>query len=181
MNQEYIDLVDEKNNLTGEQEKRSVIHSKGLWHRTIHIYFFRKVDDRIDFLVHLRSKKKDLHPNCWDTRFGGHIQSGQNIEAGAIDEIKEETDLDIEGTDLIDGGWRKTDSYPNNEFNRVYYFEFKGNTNDLKFNDGEVQKVKWMFLDDIIKSMKDEPSIWAGDSEEFKRTIKSLQGILNIE
>ena len=76
MEKEYLDLVDENNNLTGEKELRSVVHSTGLWHRTVHIYFFRKINNIFEFLVHLRSKDKDLRPNCWDTRFGGHIKAG---------------------------------------------------------------------------------------------------------
>ena len=39
---EYLDIVDENNNLTGKKALRSEIHSYGIWHRTVHIYLFRK-------------------------------------------------------------------------------------------------------------------------------------------
>ena len=42
MQEEYLDIVDENENLTGEKELRSVVHAKGLWHRVVHIYFFRE-------------------------------------------------------------------------------------------------------------------------------------------
>ena len=47
MAEEYLDLVNEENKLTSKNELRSVIHSTGLWHRTVHIYLFRKTDNNI--------------------------------------------------------------------------------------------------------------------------------------
>lgn len=179
MAEEYLDIVDENNNLTGEAEPRSLIHLNGLWHRTVHIYFFRRMNSAIEFLVHLRAKTKDLHPNCWDTRFGGHIKSGEDIKQAVVDEIKEEVGLNVSLNSLIEGNWRKHHKYPNNEFNKVYYFEFKGNIKDLKFDDGEVQKVKWMSADKIEKSMNEESDMWAGKAENFKKIIGSLETIIS--
>ena len=38
---EYLDIVNEDGNLTGEKEMRSVVHVEGLWHRTVHVYFYK--------------------------------------------------------------------------------------------------------------------------------------------
>ena len=35
---EYLEIVDEENNLTGETEERDVVHAKGLWHREIAVW-----------------------------------------------------------------------------------------------------------------------------------------------
>ena len=167
MTEENLDIVNENNNLTGETKPRSLIHSTGLWHRIVHIYFFHKVDNTIEFLVHLRAETKDSDPNHWDTRFGGHIRAGETIEQTVIREIKEEVSLNVDFNDLIEGDWRKQHKHPNNEFSKVYYFEFKGDIKDLKFDDGEVQKAKWMSINEVERSIKEESDIWAGSIKEF--------------
>lgn len=174
-------MVDENNNLMGEKELRSVVHSTGLWHRTVHIYFFRRAGDVIEFLVHLRSKTKDLNPDKWDTRFGGHVKSGESVEGAVVSEIKEETGLDIAPRELIKGEWKKSNLYPNNEFTEIYYFEFNGSADDLTFNDGEVQEVKWMSSGDILKSMETDASIWSGRAKNFKEMLESLKKSLNYK
>jgi|TARA_Y100000031_G_scaffold61222_1_gene69065 isopentenyldiphosphate isomerase len=178
MTEEHLDIVDENNNLTGEKKPRSLVHATGLWHRIVNIYFFRRIDNNIDFLVHLRAKTKDLYPNCWDTRFGGHVKSGRDIEYTALNEIKDEVGLEVSFDNLIKGSWRKNDEYPNNEFNQVYYFEFKGVLKDLKFDDGEVQKVKWLSIDEIEKSMNKEPNIWAEKAKDFRQATDFLEAQL---
>ena len=87
--QEYFDIVDENNALTGEKKLRSDAHTTGLWHRTVHIYLFRIINGKFEFLVHLRSKTKDLNPNKWDPRFGGHLKTGENVQDTVKSELLE--------------------------------------------------------------------------------------------
>lgn len=172
---EYLDIVDENNVLTGEKRLRSEVHSQGLWHRTVHIYLFKLVDNEVSFLVHLRAKNKDLHPNCWDTRFGGHIKSGGSIEDGIKSELMEEVGLDLKKDSLVQGEVYKRDHYPNREFTHSFYYKFDGDITTLKFNDGEVQEIKWLKSGDIVKSMTDEPQIWSGGKDGFIQIL----GVLN--
>ena len=179
MTEEYLDIVDEYNNPTGESKLRSLVHSNGLWHRTVHIYFFDRIDNTVKFLVHLRAKTKDLDPNRWDTRFGGHIKVGEELEQAVVDEVKEEVGLDIEISDLIEGEWRKRKKYPNNEFTKVYYLEFKKNIKNLSFDDEEVQRVRWLSANQIEKSMKKEPNMWSGKND-FNKITEFLLNNLKI-
>ena len=39
---EYLDIVDEQNNLTGKTEERDIIHEKGLWHREISVWIMNQ-------------------------------------------------------------------------------------------------------------------------------------------
>ncbi|OGB74057.1 hypothetical protein A2V68_02380 [candidate division Kazan bacterium RBG_13_50_9] len=172
--EEVIDIVDENNQPTGEGRPRSVVHADGLWHRTVHIYLFRKQGTEIEFLTHLRSAKKDLHPNAWDTRFGGHIKSGSDIQQTTINELKDELGLDLDFNALIEGNWRKCDHYPNREFAQVFYLEFNGDINDLRFQDDEVQEARWMTTKDIEKSMADNPEQWSGGIDGFREVMSTL-------
>jgi len=178
MKNEYLDLVDEDNNLTGKNELRSVVHSTGLWHRTVHIYLFRKTENEIELLVHLRSKDKDLHPNCWDTRFGGHIKSGGSIEEAIKDELMEEVGLDLKQSSLIQGEVYKRDHHPNKEFTHSFYYRFDGDITTLKFNDGEVQEIKWMKAYDILDSMDKNPNIWSGGKTGLSKVLDVLESKL---
>lgn len=176
--EEILEIIDEKNNPTGEAKPRALAHSIGLWHRTVHIYFFRRSGGTIEILVHLRSKTKDLNPDKWDTRFGGHIKQGENVEQTVIGEMKEEIGLNIEPANLIEGDWVKRNNHPNNEFVKVFYFEFAGDQKNLNFNDKEVQKVKWLPTDGILKLMEKEPKNWSGEAIRFQEVIKSLENKL---
>lgn len=174
MENEYLDIVDENNNLIGKNELRSIAHSKGLRHRTVHIYLFRKRDD-IEFLIHRRPKTKDLHPNKLATVFGGHVQSRKTIEETALLELKEETGLNVEIIDLIRGPWLKSEDILNNkEFNAVFYFEYNGKIENLKFQTSEIQEPKWLPVSKIKKSMVENPDIWMRDAKEFRKIVKFL-------
>ena len=175
MDEEYLEIVDENNNLTGERKPRSLVHSNGLWHRVVHIYFFRIINKEIEILVQLRSKTKDLSPNMWDTRFGGHIKAGEKLEQAVVDEIREEVGLNVNVRDLVEGEWRKQEKYPNNEFIKVCYLEFKDDLKKLKFDDGEVQKVKWMSFSNIKQLMDEKPKEWCGKSNNFAAIIRYLK------
>ena len=174
MEKEYLDIVDEKNNLTGEKVLRSEAHAKGIWHRVVHIYLFRKNQGEIEFIVHMRSKFKDLYPNAWDTRFGGHIKSGTSIKEAVDSELKDEIGIEINQKNLIEGPLHKIDDFPNCELAKAYFFEYVGNINDLKFDDGEVQEVKWMNIQEIKKSMEKEADKWADDLPGFEKVSNCL-------
>ncbi len=164
MAEEYFDIVDEDNNLTGEQRSRKEVHEKGLWHRTVHIYYINKENNNYYFLVHLRSRFKDLDPNKWDTRFGGHLKAGQTIEEALVEELKEEIGITAEVKDFIKGPVKKS----NNEFNYIFYYFGKRYLSDLNFQDKEVQKVKWMSGEEIIKELKNNSNNWTTSLDSFQ-------------
>lgn len=173
MPEEYFDILDDQGNPTGEKCSRFQAHTQGLWHRTVHIYLFRKIDETVEFLVHLRSKTKDLAPNKWDTRFGGHLKTGENIEDALVTEIKDEIGLELKPDNFIQGETQKSDKFPNREFVSVFYYNHNDGLEKLKFDDGEVQEVRWMKSQDIINSIQEKPSEWSGE-------VKGFNSILNV-
>lgn len=162
MTEEFLDIIDEDNELTGESASRSRIHAEGLWHRTVHIFVFRKRNNQIEFLIHLRSPFKDSSPDKWGTSVGGHIKVGASFEEAARSELQEEIGLDVDSEKLFGGYWRKRDRNPNREFTINYCLEYAGKTEELTFNDGEVQEVKWMTVSEIENAMQKNPDRWAG-------------------
>jgi isopentenyl-diphosphate Delta-isomerase len=172
---ELFDVVDENNELTGLTVTRLEAHKTGAWHRTVHVYYFRQDGEQIYFLVHLRAKTKDLKPNCWDTRFGGHVRSGETVKRTVVDEMKEEIGLQVSDSDLIESIVRKHNKSPNREFTHVFFYQGSEDTSQLKFEDDEVQEIKWMESMKMAKSMRETPDIWAGSLAGFDTVVESLR------
>jgi isopentenyldiphosphate isomerase len=96
MTEEYIDILDNNTGEpTGERRSRAEVHKLGLWHRTVHIYVFRKFNNRLELLVHLRSKNKNLKPDKWDTRIAGHLKAGENWIEAVSGELYDEIGLKL--------------------------------------------------------------------------------------
>lgn len=175
MSDEYFDILNEQGELTGEKRPRGEAHSLGLWHRTVHIYVLREKEGQREFLVHLRAKSKDLNPDKWDTRFGGHLRAGETFEEAVVAELEEEIGLKVKLGELIKGPLIKRDLGNNKEFTQVYFYNFRGDAGSLKFKDGEVQEVKWMGQEDLTASMVKEPDIWTQNAlGDFQFIIQKL-------
>lgn len=168
---ELFDIVDKNNKSLGIKKERSLIHKEGDWHNSVHIYVF---NDKNELLVHLRSPLKDLHPNCWDTRFGGHIIAGETIENTAIKELGEEIGIKVEQQDLIRGSVYKWDGRTNREFNNVFFYRWQ-NGNILNFNDGEVIEVKWMSKNDILNGIKENSEKWTSRSSTILKIFEEWE------
>ena len=82
--EEWLPLVNEKGEITG-QAPRSVCHSGSkLLHPVVHLHI---INDKHEIFLQKRSLKKDLLPGLWDTAVGGHIGLNEKVE----DALKRET------------------------------------------------------------------------------------------
>lgn len=166
---ELLDIVDENNVPTGKTMLRNIVHSNGQWHRAIHVYIYRK-EPNLQLLINLRSKTKDLCPNRWDTRIGGHLKAGETVDECVTNELEEEVGLKPDAKHLTQGPIYKCDTFPNREFSYQFYYEFNGDENSIKFNDGEVQAIRWLDIENIKSEMKESPDSWAS-----KRVFKDIE------
>ncbi len=71
---------------------RSEVHARGLRHRAVHVLVF---NSRGEIFLQKRSMKKDRQPGVWDSSCSGHVDAGENYEATAVRELREELGLDI--------------------------------------------------------------------------------------
>ncbi|WP_298537156.1 NUDIX domain-containing protein [uncultured Algibacter sp.] len=145
---EFIDIADQDGNLLGETALKSVIHKKGLYHHTTHIWFYTKQGD---ILLSQRSANKTICPLMWDVSVAGHIDAGETPEEGGIREIHEEIGLKISLEDLQKiGVFECFQSYDNgiidNEFHNTFICELKVPLNELTPQEEEVEALKLVSL-----------------------------------
>ena len=94
---ELVDILDESGNRTGNSIMKSEAHRKGLFHPTVHVWFYT-ADGKI--LLQQRGRAKKSFPLLWDVSVAGHVGAGEDIETSALREIKEEIGLDVSKGDL---------------------------------------------------------------------------------
>ncbi len=168
--EEYFDVVDENNVLTGQKALRSEAHAKGLWHRTVHVWI---LNSKNELLVQLRSPLKINDPNLWDISSAGHISAGEDGKTSALREVKEELGIDITLGDLEYIGQVKTqdiinnNTYFDNEIHEVYLVHKDFEISDLNLQKEEVADAKWVNFLELEKDIKNNPNKYVDHSEEF--------------
>ena len=89
MSEEIFDIVNERDEVIGQAPRREV-HRDGHKHRAVHVLVFGS-DGRV--FLQKRSMIKDTFPGAWDSSASGHVDSGEDYDACAVRELKEELGL----------------------------------------------------------------------------------------
>ena len=74
---------------------RSEVHRLGLLHRAVHVLVF---NSRGEIFLQKRSMTKDREPGKWDSSSSGHVDSGEDYDACAVRELREEIGLIVPKT-----------------------------------------------------------------------------------
>ena len=68
---EYLDIVDEQGQPTGKIISRTLAHTEGIRHRTVHIWIVRRENEHLQVLMQKRAMNKDSFPGKYDTSSAG--------------------------------------------------------------------------------------------------------------
>lgn len=158
---EWLDIVDEDGNPTGETVERSRAHREGIRHRTAHVWLARLSEGRPQVLLQKRSQDKDSHPGMYDMSSGGHIPAGVDYLPSAIRELKEELGIDAEEEELLYCGTRRFfwqgnfhgQPFLDHQVSRVYLL-WK-DPSDFILQEEEVESVRWMDFEECVSRVKD--------------------------
>ena len=91
MTEEIFDVVNERDEVVGQQS-RVEVHRLGLMHRAVHVLVFNAAGQ---IFLQKRSMKKDRQPGLWDSSASGHVDSGEDYDACAVREVREEIGLQL--------------------------------------------------------------------------------------
>ena len=83
---ERFPVVDKNDHVVGEAP-RGEVHGNNLCHRAVHLLIFNRQGE---LFLQKRSRWKDRHPLLWDSSAAGHVEAGEDYDAAAKREPKEE-------------------------------------------------------------------------------------------
>lgn len=89
MAEEIFDVVNERDEVIGHAPRKEV-HARGLWHRAVHVLVFNA---RGEVFLQKRSMNKDIAAGKWDSSSSGHLDRGEDYDACAVREVREEIGL----------------------------------------------------------------------------------------
>ena len=153
MNDEIFDVVNEHDEVI-DRRSRWEVHRLGLKHRAVHILVF---NTRGEVFLQKRSLKKDTAAGQWDSSSSGHVDTGEDYDACAVRELREEIGLELPGTPERlfkieanpDTGW---------EFCWVYRCTSEG---PFELNPDEIEYGDWFAPEKITHWVAEKPADFA--------------------
>lgn len=142
--EEWVDVLDKDGRATGETILKSEAHRKGVFHPTVHIWFYTS---RGEILLQFRSPSKKTFPGYWDVSVAGHIGAGEEVEQAAIREIQEEIGLSTNTENLSPVGVFKSVQQHDNgmidcEYHHTFLCELHEPVSSLVIQEEEVAEVR---------------------------------------
>lgn len=176
---EWLDVVDEKGNPTGEIVERTKAHREGIWHRTSHVWVARKKKNQIEVLLQKRSVDKDSYPGCYDTSSAGHIPAGDGYEESAIRELKEELGVTATKEELHFCGQRTIyhdeefygEMFIDRQISNVYYLWRDMEAEEFVIQKEELESVCWIEINECIHMVE----------HQTEKTCVALEEILMVK
>ena len=161
---EFLDIVDENGQPTGEIVDRETAHAKGILHRTSHVWLARRKNGKVQILLQKRAKHKSSFPGCYDISSAGHIPAGDSYKISALRELEEELGVQAEEKELIYCGDRKIiwddvffgKPFHDRQISRVFLLWLDREEREFKLQESEVDSVLWMDFDQCYDGVKND-------------------------
>ena len=179
---EYLDVIVDNGNLTGEMVAREVAHRDGIRHRTSHLWLLRKKDGALQVLLQKRSADKPSFPNCYDISSAGHIPAGGEFASSALRELKEELGITAEEKDLIVCGDRNVvwdcvfqgKPFHDRQISRVFIMRCDLEEDQFHIDPVDVDSVRWMDFEKCIHGVEQNTFLNCISLEELQMVRKKL-------
>jgi isopentenyl-diphosphate Delta-isomerase len=191
---EVFDIVDENDVVTGQATRREV-HTRGLWHRAVHVLVFAPEDAERrgpevqpcggvaagapanalsgrQVFLQKRSMAKDTAPGRWDSSCSGHLDAGEDYAAAAVRELREEIGLTISGPEALTPLFKLRASADTGwEFVWIYQMQSRG---PFVLHPAEIERGEWWGVDDLTQAIRERPS-------EFARAFRFIWARVLVE
>ena len=159
MSNELLDVYDENENFI-EALPRSVVHEKGLWHKTTHCWLVKKPNT---LLFQMRSKNLNNNPGKLYTTASGHVGSEESLKDALKREVEEElgATLDTHNAELVRKGQYIADfeTTDGKEFHdralfHVFLLETDKDLKEFDFQEEELDGVYELPIRETLELMK---------------------------
>lgn len=174
---EYIDILNDEGEKTGKVLSYEETHKTGSIHRTVHVWF---LNSKRQLLLQKRSQDMRAFPGMWDISVGGHISSGQT----SLEAAKRETEEEL-GKSLPDEvfillftvrlpriDYKK--DFVDEEFNDIYLVNYDAGISDFQIQKGELDKVKWIDLEEFKKWIAGNGEPMVPHPEEYRLLLERI-------
>jgi isopentenyldiphosphate isomerase len=153
MSEEIFDVVNERDEVI-DHKPRNEVHRLGLLHRAVHVLVFNA---RGEVFLQKRSMTKDREPGKWDSSSSGHVDSGEDYDACAVRELREEIGLIVQKTPerlFKINACAETDQ----EFVRVYRCAAEG---PFQLHPDEIEGGEWFVPEAVTRWVAENPQNFA--------------------
>lgn len=153
MPEEIFDVVNKRDEVI-DRKPRSEVHRLGLLHRAVHVLVFNA---RGETFLQKRSLTKDREPRKWDSSVSGHVNSGEDYDACAVRELREEIGLTVKETPerlFKIAACPETDQ----EFVWVYRCQAEG---PFRLQPDEIERGDWFASEQITRWIGEKPEDFA--------------------
>jgi isopentenyl-diphosphate delta-isomerase type 1 len=153
MSEEIFDVVNERDEVIGRETRREV-HRTGLKHRAVHVFVF---NSRGHVFLQKRSMNKDSSPGLWDSSASGHLDCGEDYDACALRELREEIGLNFSACPQR---LFKVDacSDTSQEFVWLYRCESEG---PFTLHPEEIERGEWFAPEKVARWLEERPQDFA--------------------
>ncbi len=149
--EEVFDVVNERDEVIG-QRTRAEVHRLGLRHRSVHVLVFNQ---RGELFLQKRSMAKDRHPGAWDSSASGHVDHGEDYDACALRELREELGI-VPAQPLVRLFKLEACEATGQEFVWVYRGRSEG---PFVLNPEEISEGAWFTPEQVRRLIQEEPQL----------------------
>lgn len=149
MQDEYLDLVNEKDEVIGKKW-RSEVYAEGLSNfRVINCFL---VNSEGKLWIPRRTAAKRLFPSCLDVSMGGHVESGEDYDFSFKRELAEELNIDADTTPWKMIGHLSSIEDGVSAFMNVYEIQ----TDEVpNFNPDDFTEYYWLTPEELLQRIAD--------------------------
>ena len=158
MSEEYLILVDEKDNTIGTEEKVKCHLPNGLLHRAFTALIFDK-NGRL--VLTKRAKEKMLWPNDWDGTVASHPRDSETYVSSGERRMPEELGIQCKLDYLFKFEYHVPykDVGSENEICGTL-IGIADDSSQFRQIEGEIDEIKWISSKDLLSELKTNPKIY---------------------
>jgi isopentenyldiphosphate isomerase len=175
---EYVDVLTADGRNTGKKVLRSIAHTEGTWHRTVHVWLRNQSGE---LLLQRRSLNKETFPGLWDISAAGHISAGDSSKEAAVREMQEEVGVSCTSEALrflfaLRQSYKSLDGLiEDNEVIDVYLCMTPVEEKELTLDPKEVMGATFYSIPEIKKLIAEKSVLLVPHDEEYARLFEAIE------